>query len=83
MAEVYEPDWRADERVHYTQQVADVLARYHGAERQPVDPELPLAFRPTSLDTDESSNSRPRTSCGSSPTCRPRSAHRPAGQARA
>ena len=43
--EVYEPDWRTDERVRYTMAVADVLAEIAPADVNPSIQTPPLAFK--------------------------------------
>ena len=44
--QVYEPDWRADERLTYTKQVADILADVCPAFATPSIQTAPLAFKP-------------------------------------
>jgi sugar phosphate isomerase/epimerase len=44
--EVYEPDWRSDERAIYTMQVADILAECGGANVNPSIQSPPLGFKP-------------------------------------
>jgi hypothetical protein len=46
MERVYEPDWTTDERVEYTNAVADVLAEITPASVSPSIQTAPLAFRP-------------------------------------
>jgi hypothetical protein len=45
MEDVYEPDWSTEERVAYTNQVADILAEITPAEVSPSIQTAPLAFR--------------------------------------
>ena len=45
-AQVYEPDWRSDERALYTMQVADILAECGGANVNPSIQSPPLGFKP-------------------------------------
>jgi hypothetical protein len=45
MEDVYEPDWSTEERVTYTDQVADILAEITPAEVAPSIQTAPLAFR--------------------------------------
>jgi hypothetical protein len=44
--QVYEPDWRSDERAIYTMQVADILAEVGGANVNPSIQSPPLGFKP-------------------------------------
>jgi sugar phosphate isomerase/epimerase len=44
--QVYEPDWRSDERAVYTMQVADILAEVGGAHVNPSIQSPPLGFKP-------------------------------------
>jgi hypothetical protein len=44
--QVYEPDWRAEQRVRYTMQVADILADVCGPEVNPSIQSPPLGFKP-------------------------------------
>ena len=44
--QVYEPDWRSDERAIYTMQVADILAEIGGAHVNPSIQSPPLGFKP-------------------------------------
>jgi hypothetical protein len=44
--EVYEPDWRSEERTRYTQNVADVLADVTDADVSPSIQSAPLGFKP-------------------------------------
>ena len=44
--QVYEPDWRSDERAVYTMQVADILAEIGGANVNPSIQSPPLGFKP-------------------------------------
>ncbi len=46
MEDVYEPDWRSDQRAEYTMQVADVLAEVGGAHVNPSIQSAPLGFKP-------------------------------------
>ena len=46
MEQVYEPDWRSDERVSYTSAVADILADIADPDIEPSIQTVPLAFRP-------------------------------------
>ncbi|GAB2756911.1 metabolite traffic protein EboE [Sinomonas soli] len=46
MERVYEPDWTTDDRVAYTNQVADILAEIAPADISPSIQTAPLAFRP-------------------------------------
>lgn len=46
MERVYEPDWTHDERVVYTNQVADILAEIAAPGIEPTIQTVPLAFRP-------------------------------------
>src|SRR5262249_25653457 len=46
MEQVYEPDWSTEDRVRYTEQVADVLADISPADVAPSIQTAPLAFRP-------------------------------------
>jgi len=46
MEKVYEPDWTTEDRVTYTQQVADILAEVSPPEVSPSIQTAPLAFRP-------------------------------------
>jgi len=45
-AEVYEPDWRTDERAEYTMQVADILAEIAPPGASPSIQTPPLGFKP-------------------------------------
>ena len=45
-AEVYEPDWRSDERAIYTMQVADILAEVAAPGIEPTIQSPPLGFKP-------------------------------------
>jgi hypothetical protein len=44
--QVYEPDWRSEERAAYTNDVADVLADVVGPETSPSIQSSPLGFKP-------------------------------------
>lgn len=44
--QVYEPDWRSEERTRYTTNVADVLADVCGAGISPSIQSAPLGFKP-------------------------------------
>ncbi len=44
--QVYEPDWRSEERTRYTQNVADVLADVCAADIAPSIQSAPLGFKP-------------------------------------
>ena len=44
--QVYEPDWRSDERAIYTMQVADILAEVGGEHVNPSIQSPPLGFKP-------------------------------------
>ncbi len=44
--QVYEPDWRSDERAVYTMQVADILAEVAPASVDPTIQSPPLGFKP-------------------------------------
>jgi hypothetical protein len=44
--QVYEPDWRSEERTHYTMNVADVLADVAPAGISPSIQSAPLGFKP-------------------------------------
>ena len=44
--QVYEPDWRSDERAVYTMQVADILAEVAAADIEPTIQSPPLGFKP-------------------------------------
>jgi sugar phosphate isomerase/epimerase len=46
MENVYEPDWRSDERAVYTMQVADILAEVAPAMVDPTIQSPPLGFKP-------------------------------------
>jgi hypothetical protein len=46
MERVYEPDWTTDDRVRYTNQVADILAAVGSVETPPSIQTAPLAFAP-------------------------------------
>jgi hypothetical protein len=46
MERVYEPDWTSEERVSYTNSVADILAEVSPANVNPSIQTAPLAFRP-------------------------------------
>ncbi len=46
MERVYEPDWTTDERVNYTNSVADILAEISPATVNPSIQSAPLAFKP-------------------------------------
>ncbi|MGW4487804.1 metabolite traffic protein EboE [Amycolatopsis sp. NPDC004368] len=46
MEDVYEPDWSTEERVAYTNRVADVLADIAGEGVEPTIQTVPLAYRP-------------------------------------
>jgi hypothetical protein len=46
MERVYEPDWTTDERVNYTNSVADILAEISPAGVNPSIQTAPLAFKP-------------------------------------
>jgi hypothetical protein len=46
MERVYEPDWATDQRVAYTNQVADILAEIAGPGIEPTIQTVPLAYRP-------------------------------------
>ncbi|MET1038779.1 MAG: metabolite traffic protein EboE [Aeromicrobium sp.] len=50
MERVYEPDWTTDERVVYTNQVADILAAITPEHISPSIQTAPLAFRPRVTD---------------------------------
>jgi hypothetical protein len=45
-AEVYEPDWRSEERTRYTMQVADILADVGSMSVNPSIQSPPLGFKP-------------------------------------
>jgi hypothetical protein len=47
MEQVYEPDWTTEDRVTYTNQVADILAEVSPAAVSPSIQTAPLAFRPS------------------------------------
>ncbi len=49
---VYEPDWLSEERVRYTEQVADLLAIITRNDIEPSIQSAPLAFRPAVRDHD-------------------------------
>jgi hypothetical protein len=44
--EVYEPDWRTEQRLKYTQNVAEILAEVGGANVNPSIQSPPLGFKP-------------------------------------
>jgi sugar phosphate isomerase/epimerase len=44
--QVYEPDWETEDRVRYTQQVADLLAEIAPADVQPSIQTPPMGFKP-------------------------------------
>jgi hypothetical protein len=44
--QVYEPDWRSEERTRYTMQVADILAEVGGVQANPSIQSPPLGFKP-------------------------------------
>jgi sugar phosphate isomerase/epimerase len=46
MEDVYEPDWRTDQRAEYTMQVADILAEVGGEGVNPSIQSAPLGFKP-------------------------------------
>jgi hypothetical protein len=46
MERVYEPDWTTDDRVNYTNSVADILAEISPAHVNPSIQTAPLAFKP-------------------------------------
>ena len=46
MERVYEPDWTTDERVDYTNSIADILAEISPADVNPSIQTAPLAFKP-------------------------------------
>lgn len=46
MEKVYEPDWTTDDRVNYTNSVADILAEISPANVNPSIQTAPLAFKP-------------------------------------
>lgn len=50
MERVYEPDWTTDERVDYTNSVADILAEVTPAHIDPSIQTAPLAFKPKVTD---------------------------------
>ena len=50
MERVYEPDWTTEERVTYTNQVADILAEISPADVSPSIQTAPLAFKPSVTD---------------------------------
>jgi hypothetical protein len=50
MERVYEPDWTTDERVNYTNSVADILAEISPADVNPSIQTAPLAFKPNVAD---------------------------------
>jgi hypothetical protein len=50
MERVYEPDWSTEDRVTYTNQVADILAEVTPSEVSPSIQTAPLAFRPSVTD---------------------------------
>ncbi|NEM91831.1 metabolite traffic protein EboE [Galbitalea soli] len=50
MERVYEPDWTTDDRVEYTNAVADILAEISPAEISPSIQTAPLAFKPNVAD---------------------------------
>ncbi|MEY4079196.1 MAG: hypothetical protein RIS80_965 [Actinomycetota bacterium] len=50
MEKVYEPDWTSEERVEYTNQVADILAEISPATVNPSIQTAPLAFKPNVAD---------------------------------
>ena len=45
-AQVYEPDWRSEERTRYTMQVADILAEVGAPHLNPSIQSPPLGFKP-------------------------------------
>jgi len=46
MEDVYEPDWRTDQRAEYTMHVADILAEVGGEGVNPSIQSVPLGFKP-------------------------------------
>ena len=50
MERVYEPDWTTDDRVNYTNSVADILAEISPADVNPSIQTAPLAFKPNVAD---------------------------------
>ncbi len=50
MEKVYEPDWTSEQRVEYTNQVADILAEISPATVNPSIQTAPLAFKPNVAD---------------------------------
>ena len=46
MERVYEPDWTTDDRVNYTNSIADILAEISPADVNPSIQTAPLAFKP-------------------------------------
>jgi hypothetical protein len=52
MERVYEPDWATDDRVAYTNAVADILAEIAPADINPSIQTAPLAFAPNVVDDD-------------------------------
>ncbi|TFB92969.1 MULTISPECIES: metabolite traffic protein EboE [Cryobacterium] len=52
MERVYEPDWSTDDRVAYTNSVADILAEIAPADVSPSIQTAPLAFAPNVTDDD-------------------------------
>ena len=50
--QVYEPDWRSDERAVYTMQVADILAEVAAPGIEPTIQSPPLGFKPRVTGTD-------------------------------
>jgi hypothetical protein len=50
--DVYEPDWRSEQRVRYTTQVADVLAALAPAGIEPSIQTSPLGFKPNAASSD-------------------------------
>ncbi|MEI6591104.1 MAG: metabolite traffic protein EboE, partial [Actinomycetes bacterium] len=50
MERVYEPDWTTDDRVNYTNSVADILAEISPAGVNPSIQTAPLAFKPNVAD---------------------------------
>ena len=45
MEDVYEPDWRTDQRAEYTMQVADIVAEVCGEDVNPSIQSVPLGFK--------------------------------------
>ncbi|HKJ56213.1 MAG TPA: metabolite traffic protein EboE [Nitriliruptoraceae bacterium] len=51
MEQVYEPDWTTDERVDYTNSVADIMAKLAPTDVTPSIQTAPLAYRPNVVDS--------------------------------